>query len=136
MVTKSSKLVDSPVEALTLDEVRCFLEVTPCPSCQTGPLVFDGPSGPTFTCQACEGTGEIEFSVEYPLPDTIDPDIPWGARWWAGVQYTSVPRHKGAMNTNTTIVVIAVGVLVRMISTHDHRCSTPTDVGREQPHCR
>jgi hypothetical protein len=76
MVTRASKLGDAPMEALTLDEVRCFLEVTPCPSCQTGPMIFDAPTGPTFTCQACERTGEIEFSVEYPLPDTIDPAIP------------------------------------------------------------
>ena len=77
MSSTPTQLTDATLEALSLDEVGCFLAVTPCPHCHTGPLTLDTPNESTVTCQSCKATLTLDYTIEYPLPDDTNPSIPY-----------------------------------------------------------
>ena len=76
MTSTPAKLTETPLDALSLDEVRCFLAVTPCPCCHAGPIALDTSATSPATCQACGGELLLDYTVEYPIPDDTDDAIP------------------------------------------------------------
>jgi hypothetical protein len=77
MTSTPANLTETPLEAISLDEVRCFLAVTPCPHCHAGPLTLDSPPNASVTCNTCQAALTIDYTVEYPLPDAPDDAIPY-----------------------------------------------------------